>query len=142
MICRRCAKRLYSCGQVCMRELTCGHACQQLCHGMCERATSLGVRVASDDELHLAIDGECPPCPQSREQTCACGKQTSLQPCAVPYSCEQLCGKRIKCKNHTCQLVCHSGACSGCPNEGVRTCPCGKRGISLTHTHTHAIRWR
>ena len=76
-------------------------------------------------------DGPCAECPQSRIQRCSCGKEESLQPCAIEYSCKSVCDVRLSCKKHTCTLVCHSGPCMGCPNDGDRFCPCGKKSTSF-----------
>jgi len=48
-------------------------------------------------------------------------------PCAVAeYQCSRVCGKVLGCGRHRCELVCHAGACGGCPSAGQRRCPCGK----------------
>lgn len=78
-------------------------------------------------------------CKQVRH--CISGTTTS---CTLEYYCvhddvipappPQVCGSVLSCGNHTCEVVCHSGACPPCPRSVSRSCPCGK--TSETHTHT------
>lgn len=39
-----------------------------------------------------------------------------------------MCGKRLSCGNHVCEITCHEGKCGECPRGGERKCPCGKTG--------------
>lgn len=49
-------------------------------------------------------------------------------PCSErPLRCGRVCGQLLPCGRHRCTQTCHQpGECSACPNEGPRTCPCGK----------------
>ena len=91
--------------------------------------------------------GACPECVEVIGQPCRCGKFTKERPCSDPeWSCEtvskssycvhvfqvlcyfiQVCSNLLSCGHHHCQQVCHSGECGGCPSDGERTCPCGKK---------------
>ncbi|CAI8057869.1 NF-X1-type zinc finger protein NFXL1 [Geodia barretti] len=102
---KRCGVRGWMCGRVCGRELDCGlHSCEQRCH-----------------------DGQCGECGEMIEQSCVCGRESKQLGCtAPPWQCSQVCGELLSCGCHSCQRVCHSGPCGGCPRSGTRTCPCGK----------------
>ena len=50
----------------------------------------------------------------------------------------QVCGKLLSCGHHHCQLICHAGGCGHCPNDGERTCPCGKRS-NLIYDFNHNV---
>lgn len=102
---RRCSSRLWSCGGLCGKTLTCGsHPCSQTCH-----------------------PGDCNACPRKSRQKCQCGASTTDRPCATPnWQCKKVCGKLLSCGQHTCDQVCHSGPCAACPRAGPRACPCGK----------------
>ncbi len=59
--------------------------------------------------------------------SCLCGREAAQVACKdLPFQCGQVCGRRLDCDHHTCQAVCHQGACAHCPLQGPRTCPCGK----------------
>lgn len=110
-----------TCGQKCNKFLNCQrHKCEITCH-----------------------DGGCSPCSKIFEQNCYCGKEKDiLKPCLnnpidkidgkeKTYSCNQVCGKKLKCGNHSCQEKCHPGECKECSMspEKVKTCPCGKENL-------------
>lgn len=60
---------------------------------------------------------------------CGTGSVDNLQDEKGRYfSCEEVCGRQLACKNHTCTLKCHPGPCPTCPllPSLVTTCPCGK----------------
>ncbi|TRY60282.1 hypothetical protein DNTS_009655 [Danionella cerebrum] len=110
---RRCSSSLWSCRSPCGRTLRCGtHSCTHTCH-----------------------PGECEPCPRVSVQKCVCGRKREERPCASPeWHCEQVCGRTLSCGNHSCERVCHAGACGECPRAGNRCCPCGKTRIVLPCT--------
>uniref|UniRef100_A0A8D1ZMW2 NF-X1-type domain-containing protein n=1 Tax=Sus scrofa TaxID=9823 RepID=A0A8D1ZMW2_PIG len=110
---RRCSAKEWSCQLPCGRKLLCGqHKCENPCHA-----------------------GSCPPCPRVSRQKCVCGKQVAERSCASPlWHCDQVCGKTLSCRNHTCEQVCHVGACGDCPRSGKRFCPCQKSKFSLPCT--------
>uniref|UniRef100_H3C756 Nuclear transcription factor, X-box binding-like 1 n=1 Tax=Tetraodon nigroviridis TaxID=99883 RepID=H3C756_TETNG len=96
----------HSCGAVCQKELkpTCGHTCLLLCHP----------------------GPPCPPCPKMVCVSCMCGKATPLpRRCSnKAWSCQQLCGKLLPCKQHTCNQPCHTAECSPCPRVSLQRCVC------------------
>nr|XP_009857509.1 zinc finger protein isoform X1 [Ciona intestinalis] len=104
-----CAEPLWSCGEVCGKQLACGfHHCEKVCHK----------------------DGECGDCPRAGVRTCPCGKK-KLQGMACTDDvilCEDTCGKNLSCfGNHKCPRRCHFGECGSCPLMAHKPCRCGKR---------------
>ncbi|XP_054708933.1 NF-X1-type zinc finger protein NFXL1-like [Uloborus diversus] len=112
-ISQRCSNRQWTCEKKCGKLLFCKlHSCEEMCH-----------------------EGECPPCRKTCEQKCLCGSETVVRPCEDPlWHCKKICNKLLRCKNHFCEIVCHSGACLDCPSSGPRSCPCGKNIVSLPCT--------
>ncbi|KAJ9577747.1 hypothetical protein L9F63_005667 [Diploptera punctata] len=107
---QRCSNKTWSCGLKCGQTLGCGrHLCVEICH-----------------------PNLCPPCPKTSIQSCDCGQQKVLRPCATPnWKCDKKCGKALSCGNHRCEQVCHSGPCDTCPLTKTRLCPCGKSSYLL-----------
>eukprot|EP00927_Polykrikos_kofoidii_P005057 TRINITY_DN12010_c0_g1_i3.p1 TRINITY_DN12010_c0_g1~~TRINITY_DN12010_c0_g1_i3.p1 ORF type:complete len:1443 (+),score=311.57 TRINITY_DN12010_c0_g1_i3:129-4457(+) len=102
----------WSCGEACDRPLGCGkHRCELRCH-----------------------TGRCPPCALTEEITCHCGKHTEQRPCGGEvFSCATICGKKLTCGHHTCEQLCHEGACRECrlaPETWGEKCACGKADTS------------
>ncbi|XP_071847469.1 NF-X1-type zinc finger protein NFXL1-like [Apostichopus japonicus] len=110
---RRCCSQAWSCGSKCNKPLTCGqHFCSTPCHG-----------------------GDCAPCPKTSQQSCNCGKNVQIRPCASPrWTCDDPCKKVYSCQEHTCERICHGGQCGTCPRSEQRTCPCGKTEFELPCT--------
>ncbi|XP_037397326.1 NF-X1-type zinc finger protein NFXL1 [Pygocentrus nattereri] len=110
---RRCSNKGWNCGKTCSRTLPCRiHTCTHTCHA-----------------------GVCEPCPRVSVQKCVCGRSSAQRQCASPlWHCDQACGRPLPCGNHTCERVCHAGACGECPRAGNRTCPCGKSKCALPCT--------
>lgn len=101
---RRCGQAAWSCQQLCGKRLACGHRCPLRCHR-----------------------GACPDCLLTAERQCQCGAEKRTVPCKVKtLQCGRVCGKQLSCGRHSCEGVCHAGACAPCPMQGIRTCPCGK----------------
>ncbi|KAI8602060.1 hypothetical protein EDD21DRAFT_304250 [Dissophora ornata] len=117
-----------SCNQVCGELLGCGkHTCTSLCH-----------------------PGLCPPCEETDEQKCYCGKherearcgdgeqRTTViegEECTGFYECHEICHRPLACGHHECTKTCHPlddepGQCSARP-EVVNTCPCGSMAIEI-----------
>ncbi|KAJ8769421.1 hypothetical protein K2173_002911 [Erythroxylum novogranatense] len=103
---RRCGHKLFSCDSVCNKLLDCGiHQCREICHG-----------------------GPCPPCHSHGVYRCYCGKKLEERECCErEFQCENPCDRLLGCEKHVCQRGCHSEDCGGCPLQGKRSCPCGKR---------------
>ncbi|KAF5270987.1 hypothetical protein FQR65_LT05337 [Abscondita terminalis] len=98
----------HSCGETCHKDLKpfCGHKCLLLCH-----------------------PGPCPPCPQTVDVTCYCGRKPSrTQRCNNrKWSCGTPCEKLLSCKNHKCSQLCHGGECEPCLKKSIQKCICGAK---------------
>ncbi|CAK8683714.1 NF-X1-type zinc finger protein NFXL1-like [Clavelina lepadiformis] len=97
----------HSCGNTCNKLLKnppCGHHCLLLCH-----------------------PGPCPPCPQTVQLRCHCGKQkpASRRCGSGKWSCGKICGKLLSCNKHKCESVCHSDECTPCTQTSIQDCTCG-----------------
>ncbi|MFT7809476.1 transcriptional repressor NF-X1-like, partial [Arapaima gigas] len=97
----------HSCGEMCGKKrsgLDCNHPCNILCH-----------------------PGPCPQCPAFVTKACLCGKSSQPVRCGQPASicCNQVCGAKLNCGEHTCDQVCHSGTCPPCQLRTRQDCYCG-----------------
>ncbi|KAF2759377.1 hypothetical protein EJ05DRAFT_492666 [Pseudovirgaria hyperparasitica] len=103
----------FSCGQTCARDhlipKKCPHPCPLSCHA-----------------------GPCPPCTHTGPtQECFCGKQSATRRCVDTnyesgWSCQQLCGKSMSCREHVCPRKCHEGPCGSCEIKIPARCYCGR----------------
>ncbi|XP_058823289.1 transcriptional repressor NF-X1 homolog [Topomyia yanbarensis] len=100
----------HSCGELCNRKMPCGHVCTSKCH-----------------------PGPCTPCHEIVLSQCGCGKDTFLMECnqTLDFSCQAICDKFLDCGDHTCQQVCHGGACQRCKVTVKRLCNCSKKLVSV-----------
>ena len=55
--------------------------------------------------------------------TCRKAVRCGTDPASI--HCDQVCGKLLDCKEHTCQLVCHAGECPSCSIPVDCKCYCG-----------------
>ncbi|KAI4370536.1 hypothetical protein MLD38_018882 [Melastoma candidum] len=103
---RRCSHKYFSCGKKCGCLLDCGvHSCKGMCH-----------------------EGVCPPCKEIGVYRCHCGRvKEEKECCDRDFRCDADCRKLLACGKHVCEKGCHGGECGGCPYQGKRSCPCGKR---------------
>lgn len=100
------------------------------CEGVCEKTLNCGLHKCGDG----CHQGECTPCSESIAMNCFCGKESKTEPCdsdnalVTKYSCDKVCDQVLSCKNHRCELKCHSQNCGGCKlsPEVVKSCPCGR----------------
>ncbi len=107
----------HSCGKICGRSRGefCTHPCSDICH-----------------------PGPCHPCSATVQLSCRCGKtqlnfgfgiiDRQMVRCGTDPStvqCENVCGKLLDCKEHTCSLVCHAGPCPSCEIPVECSCYCG-----------------
>ena len=97
----------HCCGKLCGRDRGngCTHPCNLLCH-----------------------PGPCPACSAIITLPCQCGRSQQNVRCGTDPSsihCDEVCGKLLDCKEHTCQLVCHSGPCPSCSIPVECKCYCG-----------------
>ncbi|ORC87859.1 uncharacterized protein TM35_000191030 [Trypanosoma theileri] len=95
-----------TCQGICSKELNCGkHKCKRTCHL-----------------------GPCDPCSEKVQVICYCSSETRELLCPESsFSCGKVCGKKLRCGVHFCDLECHSGSCPPCSRDPsvVSTCPCG-----------------
>lgn len=106
----------HSCGMSCQRRrAACEHPCPLSCH-----------------------PGPCPPCSTLIVKSCYCGSTTISLRCSrmtaggeMPLSCDNQCNKLLKCGNHKCEQVCHSGQCLPCSEVSQSRCYCGRTDRAL-----------
>ncbi|KFY34053.1 hypothetical protein V494_07097 [Pseudogymnoascus sp. VKM F-4513 (FW-928)] len=86
-----CEEPIPHCQKLCLKQLSCGHECQQKCH-----------------------EGECMPCLKVVPITCRCGRTTSSTIChqgkETPPQCMRICKTALNCGRHECGEHC-------CPGE-------------------------
>ena len=95
-----------NCGEICNKILNCkNHRCERICH-----------------------IGDCEKCDEKKDIFCFCGKYFEIMNCGEILSCDEICGKKLKCGNHLCKKKCHLGNCEECPNKIKKDekCDCGK----------------
>lgn len=105
------------CESTCGKPLNCGaHTCELKCH-----------------------TGSCEPCQHKIEQVCYCKKQTREVDCieenqgVLEFCCNDVCGHKLACGNHTCEEICHENECKPCQltPDIVTQCPCGQTELSM-----------
>ncbi|KAI4890892.1 hypothetical protein NFI96_020729, partial [Prochilodus magdalenae] len=67
-------------------------------------------------------------------QACFCRRSRHHFPTSLCVLSILVCGRPLPCGHHTCERVCHAGACGECPRAENRTCPCGKSKCALPCT--------
>lgn len=95
------SSRVPLCERACEKMLACGlHKCARVCHS-----------------------GECEPCDVDVEQTCSSHGHKRVVKCGSKehtgcpndlFQCDEVCGRELSCKNHTCQEKCHLGTLDMC----------------------------
>ncbi|KAK8489948.1 hypothetical protein V6N13_099874 [Hibiscus sabdariffa] len=123
VITTRCSDRksVLTCGQCCDKLLECGrHRCERICHlGPC-------------DPCQVVIDAPCF-CKKSFENV-ICGDMAVKGKVKAEdgiFSCGSTCEKKLRCGNHNCREICHSGPCWDCqlmPSK-IKSCYCGKTSL-------------
>ncbi|KAG0363460.1 FKBP12-associated protein [Mortierella sp. AD032] len=152
-----CQDPIPVCGNTCNKFLNCDHACQQKCHlGPCApckltisvdcRCGSTHVsRICSEMDLHSAIGNGVPTCSKPCRGLRSCGKHQCTTRCcpAKPqakgsvkmdlisqeaHACTLVCGKKLQCGVHTCEMLCHKGHCNPCLDASFDelSCSCGR----------------
>uniref|UniRef100_T1IPI9 NF-X1-type domain-containing protein n=1 Tax=Strigamia maritima TaxID=126957 RepID=T1IPI9_STRMM len=95
----------HSCGNTCGKPLKpdCGHFCLVLVLPVLKQSKFPVIALKNRRNLSVVahVDG-----PAANDAT--------------------VCGRKLECGNHLCEVVCHAGNCDQCPKTGERTCPCGK----------------
>jgi len=105
-VCREAEDRRPECGRVCRAQLNCGrHECGGVCCGGERRAT----------ERQAA---------KRRKNTTAFANEDF----EAEHICFRVCGRQLRCGQHTCQQLCHRGACNSCPEAIFNdiSCACGR----------------
>ncbi|XP_030635856.1 transcriptional repressor NF-X1 [Chanos chanos] len=97
----------HSCGDMCGKKRSggnCVHPCNILCH-----------------------PGPCPQCPAFITKPCVCGRTSKQVRCSqtAALHCEEVCGAKLNCGEHTCAQVCHDGPCQPCQLRVQQVCYCG-----------------
>ncbi|CAD6188192.1 unnamed protein product [Caenorhabditis auriculariae] len=95
------------------------------CDGVCEKKRGPDCPHPCTDRCH---PGPCNECPLQVVRTCNCGAEEKTVRCGskIVMKCEKVCGKMLKCGNHRCTNVCHSGDCDSCNERVFQVCYCGK----------------
>ncbi|KAI9336862.1 hypothetical protein DFJ73DRAFT_612138, partial [Zopfochytrium polystomum] len=100
----------HSCGNPCLKELSCIHKCTLTCH-----------------------PGPCKPCESMAPAIpCHCGRTQFLVRCSEMLSadfdpsCHEECGQPLSCGLHFCADLCHAGPCKPCEVTSDHHCLCGK----------------
>ncbi|KAG0297192.1 FKBP12-associated protein [Linnemannia gamsii] len=102
-------------------------------------------RICSDMALHSAIDASLPTCSKPCRGLRSCGKHQCTNRCcpAKPqakgtikmdsasqeaHACTLVCGKKLQCGVHTCEMLCHKGHCNPCLDASFDelSCSCGR----------------
>ncbi|KAJ3308952.1 Transcriptional repressor NF-X1 [Boothiomyces sp. JEL0838] len=140
-----CQDSIPVCGNVCEKEMLCGHKCQEKCHlgecPPCELYTTAKCRCFRHREIvtpckDLLADESGHVLPVLCDRICkikmSCKNHVCNTQCCVDekHECHLLCGKTLSCSKHTCLMTCgHEGPCHDCL-EGVSfeelTCHCGR----------------
>ncbi|CAG4939791.1 unnamed protein product [Colias eurytheme] len=111
----------HTCGEVCGRRLSQGDNCKHKC-------------------LLLCHPGPCPPCPQTVNGICYCGKEQKKVRCSTAkWPCGQPCQKKLLCKSHSCKNLCHEGDCPPCTYTSLQSCLCGSETIKRP---CNDVKWR
>ena len=112
------------CGRTSIRAM-----CQQgageppLCRRICKASMNCG--------RHECGDHCCSGERRASERTAAKRKfrtQSSHEEVEAEHICTRICGRLLKCGNHTCMELCHKGPCGTC-REAIFdeiSCPCGR----------------
>ncbi|KAG0319653.1 FKBP12-associated protein [Dissophora globulifera] len=148
-----CTDPIPVCGGVCKKALKCGHRCMQKCHlgecAPCKMSVMVDCRCGSTRVQRVCSDmgmygNELPRCDRICRNLRACGKHEcnnrccpaknrpkdkKLDPIALEaHICPLVCGKKLRCGVHTCEMLCHKGHCNPCLNASFDelSCACGR----------------
>ncbi|KAG0367466.1 FKBP12-associated protein [Gamsiella multidivaricata] len=141
-----CTDPIPVCGGLCKKTLNCGHRCMQKCHlgecQPCKMTVTVDCRCGSTRVQRVCSDmgmygDERPTCDRlcrglrtcgKHECTNRCcpaknrGKGTKIDPVVLEaHICPLVCGKKLQCGVHTCEMLCHKGHCNPCLNS--EPCP-------------------
>lgn len=158
-----CSARIPHCKETCNKTLPCGHSCPKTCHAdecpPCFQTMQIACRcgrTVSNTACHQGIE-EPPHCSRICRTTLNCGRHECSDRCCPgekkggerqasrrkhralnapaaddniesEHICLKVCGRPLKCGNHTCQSLCHKGPCGTCLEAIFEeiSCACGK----------------
>ncbi|CAG8474019.1 1703_t:CDS:2 [Diversispora eburnea] len=156
-----CTEKIPLCGNPCRKSLMCGHSCTDVCHyGECKPCTvkvRIKCRCGSTEFEKICSEvtgksGEPPLCEKICKMLRNCRKHECNTKCCpsanikqkhskrrfIPqeeedlnHICTLICGKKLQCGKHNCQLLCHSGPCMRCLEATFEelSCHCGQTKI-------------
>ncbi|KAF9583093.1 FKBP12-associated protein [Lunasporangiospora selenospora] len=134
-----CTDPIPVCGGVCKKNLSCGHRCMQKCHlgkcSPCRVVVSVDCRCGSTQIQRVCSEmvmfgDEAPKCDRPCRALRGCGKHQCTNRCCPAknpnktkkhdmaaheaHVCTLVCGKKLQCGVHTCEMLCHKGHCNPC----------------------------
>ncbi|KAF9433122.1 FKBP12-associated protein [Entomortierella beljakovae] len=144
-----CTDPIPVCGGVCKKQLSCGHRCMQKCHKgdcpPCRMSVTVDCRCGSSRVQRVCSDmgthgDELPTCDRLCRGLRACGKHECTNRCCPgknktkgkksdlaaqeAHICPLVCGKKLQCGVHSCEMLCHKGHCNPCMI--AKPCMCRK----------------
>ncbi|CAI2162145.1 13798_t:CDS:2 [Funneliformis geosporum] len=153
-----CTEEIPLCDNICKKSLSCGHECQGTCHhGDCKPCNvriRVKCRCGNMEYERICFEvvgetGEPPICDKICNGVRNCGRHQCVTRCCPSankpkkrrgetqddddenHRCPLICGKKLQCGNHFCQLLCHREYCMNCLEASFEelTCPCGRTKI-------------
>ncbi|KAG0039624.1 FKBP12-associated protein [Podila clonocystis] len=148
-----CLDPIPVCGNICQKVLGCGHGCTKKCHqgkcGPCKDTILVDCRCGSTHVQRVCSEmlmhgNSIPTCEKLCRGLRSCGKHQCTNRCCPAknpsksgkvdpatheaHACTLVCGKKLKCGVHTCEMPCHKGHCDPCMNASFEdlSCSCGK----------------
>ncbi|KAF9211980.1 FKBP12-associated protein [Podila verticillata] len=148
-----CLDPIPVCGNICQKMLDCGHSCTKKCHrgkcGPCKDTILVDCRCGSTHVQRVCSEmsmqgNDIPTCEKLCRGLRSCGKHQCTNRCCPAknpsksgkvdqasheaHACTLVCGKKLKCGVHTCEMPCHKGHCDPCMNASFDdlSCSCGK----------------
>ncbi|TIA40848.1 hypothetical protein D6C78_02258 [Aureobasidium pullulans] len=110
-----CEDPIANCKKPCMKKLSCGHSCEQLCHS-----------------------GACMPCLKAVPISCRCGRTTSTTIChqgkVEPPQCMRVCRATLNCGRHACDERCCEGERKAGERQAMK-----RKGRKLEDAHIRPI---
>ncbi|KAG9668161.1 hypothetical protein KCU99_g8517, partial [Aureobasidium melanogenum] len=110
-----CEDPIANCKKPCMKKLSCGHSCEQLCHS-----------------------GACMPCLKAVPINCRCGRTTSTTIChqgkVEPPQCMRVCRATLNCGRHACDERCCEGERKAAERQALK-----RKGRKLEEAHIRPI---
>ncbi|XP_044750760.1 protein shuttle craft-like [Coccinella septempunctata] len=122
------------CGKT-KQQVMCSSEVEITCASQCDKLLKCGIHKC-EEKCHI---GDCKPCIEILHQICYCKKKSRDVTCSFEtkgneeYSCGGSCEKDLRCGNHKCQRICHSGSCNPCSKDCdiIKTCFCGKMALEV-----------